>query len=97
MRRLPIATALVALAFGATSATTTVIDLAGYPSPVRLQADGGAAQDQAAGAVAVADLNGDGVDDLVCWVRVMPTRTAASTQARPLSSMVAAARKAPCF
>lgn len=69
MRRLPIATALVALAFGATSATTTVIDLAGYPSPVRLQADGGAAQDQAAGAVAVADLNGDGVDDLVVGAR----------------------------
>lgn len=74
MRRLPIALALGALAFGATLSATTIIDLAGYPSPVRLQAEGGTAQDQAGGAVALADLDGDGIDDLVIGARYADPR-----------------------
>lgn len=65
MKRLSFGLALAALAFSA----ATVIDLASFPSPVRLQAEGGAAQDQAAGALALADLNGNGAADLIVAAR----------------------------
>ncbi len=73
MRRQLIVPAIVTLILGATS-TTTIIDLAGYPSPIRLQAEGGAAQDQVAGAVVLGDLNNDGVEDLVVGARYADPR-----------------------
>ncbi len=42
-----------------------IIDLAGFPSPARSIIEGGAQQDQAGGALATGDLNGDGAPDLI--------------------------------
>ena len=74
MKRLPVALALMALVFSAAASTATIIDLGGFPSPVRLQAEGGAALDQAGGAVALADLNGNGAADLVVAARYADPR-----------------------
>ncbi len=41
------------------------IDLGGYPNPARLIVEGGAAQVRAGNTVASADLNGDGIADLI--------------------------------
>jgi hypothetical protein len=74
MKRLPVALALTVLVFSAAASATTIVDLAGFPSPVRLQAEGGAAQDQAAGALALADLNGNGAADLIVAARYADPR-----------------------
>ncbi len=68
---LGLSAALVALCVPATSVSAlgTVIDLANFPSPARLEVHGGAAQDQAGSAVAAGDLNGDGTADLIIGAR----------------------------
>jgi hypothetical protein len=66
--------AILAVALGVAPAAQVIagsgIDLAGFPNPARMMADGGAPQDLAGGTVAAADLNGDHVADLVIAARM---------------------------
>jgi hypothetical protein len=65
---------ILAVALGVAPAAQVIagsgIDLAGFPNPAPLTADGGAQQDRAGDPVATADLNDDQVTDLVIAARM---------------------------